>query len=290
MGLTGTKEPREQTNQQERDINYMMECLHHHRDIVYSIAHSVNAFQAQVEVLLINMRNESHTLDEARVHCLYEDNVGPETVQKNKSITDDMARSLLCSIQDSLQCQSSALQTSFKVLNNCIHAALNEFRPDREGNSERSGVSDFSRKWLVYRNCPDPPIRDIQEELECQNNKNKHLQQCIGTQAEEIDGYISREASSREHICSLENKIESLERKLEKMERSISSNMSLLIFHHKDIHALPYQLSDRVLTGPEFKTLGGIFDLGFLPEKGIYDCEMNQNAANGLVKFVRAGK
>jgi hypothetical protein len=67
---------------------------------------------------------------------------------------------------------------------------------------------------------------------------------------------------------------------------SVSSNVSVLIFHHKDIHALPNQSSELVLTGPVFKDLGGIFDIAFLSEKGIYDCTMNQESAVGIETFL----
>ncbi|XP_053392928.1 uncharacterized protein LOC128555220 [Mercenaria mercenaria] len=65
-----------------------------------------------------------------------------------------------------------------------------------------------------------------------------------------------------------------------------SENTAVLIFHHKDEHALPNQSSDRVLVNPEFKTFGGIFDMAFLAGKGIYSCEMNTNALDGIVKFL----
>ncbi|XP_053389412.1 uncharacterized protein LOC128552407 [Mercenaria mercenaria] len=68
---------------------------------------------------------------------------------------------------------------------------------------------------------------------------------------------------------------------------NVSAKVSVLIFHHKDIHALPNQSSERVLTGPEFKALGGIFDIAFLSDKGIYPCDMNQTAAVGIESFLR---
>lgn len=61
---------------------------------------------------------------------------------------------------------------------------------------------------------------------------------------------------------------------------------ALLIFHYKDEHALPSQTSDGILTAAEFKALGGIFDLAFLKEKGIYDCNMNNFAASNIIKFI----
>ncbi|XP_053389409.1 uncharacterized protein LOC123537540 [Mercenaria mercenaria] len=65
-----------------------------------------------------------------------------------------------------------------------------------------------------------------------------------------------------------------------------SENTALLILHHKDEHALPNQSSERVLADPEFKSLGGIFDIAFLAGKGIYLCERNTLAIVGITTFL----
>jgi hypothetical protein len=57
-----------------------------------------------------------------------------------------------------------------------------------------------------------------------------------------------------------------------------SERTALLIFHHKNIHALPNQPSDRMLTSSEFKQLGCIVGLAFLTGKRIYSCVMNNEA------------
>ena len=62
--------------------------------------------------------------------------------------------------------------------------------------------------------------------------------------------------------------------------------MALLVFHHKDVHALPNQASDRVLTGADMKALGGICDMAFLSGKGIYSCDMNKNNIISLINFI----
>lgn len=67
----------------------------------------------------------------------------------------------------------------------------------------------------------------------------------------------------------------------------LSSNMAVTIFHHKDEHALPSQLSERVLTGKELRGIGGIFDMAYFSDKGIYPCEMNSNSADSLVTFIK---
>lgn len=63
---------------------------------------------------------------------------------------------------------------------------------------------------------------------------------------------------------------------------------ALLVLHHKNIHALPNQPSDRMLTTWEFKALAGIFDMAFLADKGIYACDMNNTAINGILNFVKS--
>lgn len=68
----------------------------------------------------------------------------------------------------------------------------------------------------------------------------------------------------------------------------VSSKVSMLIVHHRDTHALPNQPSCRVLTGSEYKPLGGIFDIAFLAEKGIYPCDMNRNASADLAQFLKS--
>lgn len=61
---------------------------------------------------------------------------------------------------------------------------------------------------------------------------------------------------------------------------------ALLIFHHKDQHALPSQLSERILADSEFRSLRGIFDLAYLTGKGMYACDMNSRAITGITELV----
>ena len=63
--------------------------------------------------------------------------------------------------------------------------------------------------------------------------------------------------------------------------------MALIVFHHKDEHALPNQASERVLTGKEMRECGGIFDMAFKSDKGIYTCDMNTKTIQSLVTFLR---
>ena len=61
----------------------------------------------------------------------------------------------------------------------------------------------------------------------------------------------------------------------------------MVILHHKEIHALPNQSSERVLTSQEYKALGGIIDMAFLSSRGLYPCDMNKAAVTTLMDFIR---
>ncbi|XP_045177148.2 nucleoprotein TPR-like [Mercenaria mercenaria] len=69
---------------------------------------------------------------------------------------------------------------------------------------------------------------------------------------------------------------------------NITSKMSLLIFHHKDEHALPNQASYQVLTGKEYTMLGGVCDFAFLTGKGIYTCPMNNASIEKIINFIHS--
>ncbi|XP_053389417.1 interaptin-like isoform X2 [Mercenaria mercenaria] len=71
---------------------------------------------------------------------------------------------------------------------------------------------------------------------------------------------------------------------------SLHKKILLLIFHHKDVHALPSQASERVLTGQEFKSIGGIYDMAFLSQRGIYSCDLNEKSVTTVVSFLKASK
>nr|XP_022333946.1 TATA element modulatory factor-like [Crassostrea virginica]XP_022333947.1 TATA element modulatory factor-like [Crassostrea virginica]XP_022333948.1 TATA element modulatory factor-like [Crassostrea virginica] len=58
---------------------------------------------------------------------------------------------------------------------------------------------------------------------------------------------------------------------LKGIPKGSNKDVALLVFHHKEAHALPSQTSDKILTGSDFNHLGTIIDLAFLSQKGIYN-------------------
>ncbi|XP_078313276.1 uncharacterized protein LOC111130943 isoform X1 [Crassostrea virginica] len=73
---------------------------------------------------------------------------------------------------------------------------------------------------------------------------------------------------------------------LKGIPKGSNKDVALLVFHHKEAHALPSQTSDKILTGSDFNHLGTIIDLAFLSQKGIYECEMNTVGIERVVSFL----
>lgn len=65
-----------------------------------------------------------------------------------------------------------------------------------------------------------------------------------------------------------------------------AKDVALLVFHHKEVHALPSQTSDKILTGADFSGLGSIIDLAFLSGRGIYECELNTVGIERVASFL----
>ncbi|XP_062579540.1 myosin-2 heavy chain-like [Saccostrea cucullata] len=63
-------------------------------------------------------------------------------------------------------------------------------------------------------------------------------------------------------------------------------DVALLVFHHKEAHALPSQSSDKILTGTDFNHLGSIIDFAFLSQRGIYECDMNMIGIERISSFL----
>lgn len=69
-----------------------------------------------------------------------------------------------------------------------------------------------------------------------------------------------------------------------------SRKTAVVIFHLKPKHALQVQPTDRVLTGKEVEALGGVYDIGFTTNEGIYECKQNDANAISIINFLyRAG-
>lgn len=66
----------------------------------------------------------------------------------------------------------------------------------------------------------------------------------------------------------------------------VAKDVALLVFHHKEAHALPSQTSDKILTGADFSGLGSIIDLAFLSQRGIYECDMNNVGIERVASFL----
>ncbi|XP_060598676.1 uncharacterized protein LOC132752375 [Ruditapes philippinarum] len=129
-------------------------------------------------------------------------------------------------------------------------------------------------------------IKTIEEKLMTElrsrlNNKGKEVKfvKCQDTSNVEADKPLLL-------LCINASRLGTDASTLVKKFKVSSKKMAVLVCHHKDEHALPAQSSDRVLSGPEFKGIGGIYDVAFHVDKGIYPCEMNENNIANVIKFI----
>ncbi|XP_033752469.1 WEB family protein At4g27595, chloroplastic-like [Pecten maximus] len=63
-------------------------------------------------------------------------------------------------------------------------------------------------------------------------------------------------------------------------------SVAVVILHHKEMHALPSQPSDKLLVGAQYRQIGAIVDIAFLKAKGMYACDMNERALDKLTNFI----
>ncbi|XP_056023027.1 uncharacterized protein LOC125652271 isoform X4 [Ostrea edulis] len=65
-----------------------------------------------------------------------------------------------------------------------------------------------------------------------------------------------------------------------------SRSVVVAVIHHKEIHALPPQASEKLLYGDKFRDLRAIVDIAFLTTRGMYACDMNNRALERLTDFI----
>lgn len=69
---------------------------------------------------------------------------------------------------------------------------------------------------------------------------------------------------------------------------SRSRTVAVVVLHHKEMHALPRQPSEKLLIGIDYKHIGAIVDIAYLTSKGIYPCDMNEKSLDRLVNFIKS--
>ncbi|XP_053389408.1 uncharacterized protein LOC123566542 isoform X2 [Mercenaria mercenaria] len=336
---TSRNEGNEKQLEQQREIKYIIDCLNHHKNNVYGVAHSVETQNSYVEELLQNMRRLERREKDGDI---IEDDIEDKTdVKIHLKVTKNTRRLL-----GSIQCQSNSLQESFDALNQCIMDALHQFKQPDLGSSVDQ---KYSRKWIVYEDSPKQPIRDIREAFMEQAESLRTLQlseSTLSTHNKQLSKdneflrsqlqtfkstiqvqiyYQSRGEMMSKVLDELKlllasntgkerNKVQFIDcldkndinpdiplfvlcinasrigtdvaTTLQNLKGCEMENTALLIFHHKNEHALPTQTSNQVLAGPGFKALRGIYDLAFLTGKGMYDCEMNTRAVADIIGFI----
>lgn len=66
----------------------------------------------------------------------------------------------------------------------------------------------------------------------------------------------------------------------------VTEKTAVVIVHLKAEHALPLQPTDRTISVNDFGPLGGIYDIGYTKDKGMYRCRMNENNLISIINFI----
>ena len=62
--------------------------------------------------------------------------------------------------------------------------------------------------------------------------------------------------------------------------------MTVVVIHHKELHALPPQASEKLLHSDKVQSLYAVVDIAFLTHKGMYPCDMNNKSLDRLTEFI----
>lgn len=65
-----------------------------------------------------------------------------------------------------------------------------------------------------------------------------------------------------------------------------SRSVAVAVIHHKEIHALPPQASEKLLHSEKVRELYAVVDIAFLTNKGMYACDMNNKSLEKLTNFI----
>ncbi|KAL4237642.1 hypothetical protein ACF0H5_002356 [Mactra antiquata] len=125
----------------------------------------------------------------------------------------------------------------------------------------------------------------------CRDNVKKFVEDLLKQVNEELDVlYITHasEISQTSPLLVICFNTSGLGTVADNAIREISALRSavLLVFHHKESHALPSQHSDKRLVGDRFSSLYGIFDIACVTGKGVYPHDMNTQAVSKVKQYI----
>nr|XP_022332205.1 uncharacterized protein LOC111129943 [Crassostrea virginica] len=63
-------------------------------------------------------------------------------------------------------------------------------------------------------------------------------------------------------------------------------SVTVVVIHHKELHALPPQASEKLLHSDKVQSLYAVVDIAFLTHKGMYPCDMNNKSLDRLTEFI----
>ncbi|XP_061174088.1 centrosomal protein of 162 kDa-like [Saccostrea echinata] len=115
-----------------------------------------------------------------------------------------------------------------------------------------------------------------------------HLEATRGRQLEIVYTSDAKSVSSNKPLIVLCINASRLGTDVEQALQQVncSKSVTVAVIHHKELHALPPQTSEKLLYGDKFRDLYAIVDIAFLTSKGMYTCDMNNRALERLTEFI----
>lgn len=215
------------------------------------------------------LTNRVHSLEMSNKQLIKEKKELEKKLEDSEKKTEDLERD-----KHDLMGKLSDLTEENKTLTTKVE----EFIKKAEPKLEQVPVQIFFiQSPQLMDDVVDKLVSSLNKELKLQN-KEILEQKCSGP-----DEIQEQKVLLVLHLCQ---KLTESEVAREIQDIKASQKVAQVIFYMKEEHALPASESSAVLTGREFKELGGIFDMAYLKGRGIFQCKMNKTSVPKLANFI----
>ncbi|XP_053403999.1 uncharacterized protein LOC123537274 [Mercenaria mercenaria] len=149
--------------------------------------------------------------------------------------------------------------------------------------SQRTSRRIQHRTILLYSKRQDDLMKMVEKELK--HWLNLRIRNVIFTSCDNVN---NREPTSPLLVMCISTSRVAADAINAVKEITELDNTALVVFHHKDVHALSFIPSRRALSDSPFAALNNrIYDIAFLQEKGIYHCNFNDKAITDIATFLK---
>lgn len=249
-----------------------------------------------------------------------------ETCKKNKTLIEEIKTSVSSSEKciKVLESKMKKLENAYdnkEKLNKKLETEKKNLEQDKESMRHEYGLllqekqrAEHEKKQLTEQNRQmEREISSLRDKLEKANQKKVSVSLYCGSQSTLLDASVELQNMLREHWDALGIKTQ-VDQCLDprahtaaiplivlcinasRLGTDVSNalqnincepSVAVVVLHHKEVHALPSQPSEKLLVGAQYRQIGAIVDIAFLKSKGLYPCDMNEKALDRLTSFIK---